>query len=286
MPGLRIFALVNRHQRDSMRSTSPTTNKTAYLGYRDEDRPTRYARFFDEAIAALPAHVLHELALLPRPAGMLPPLSEAKNLLRNGYADLETAYTLEPDGSGRVAVLTPMPGVTPAMWDWWFGWHGSHDNRYKLWHPKAHRSATWQDGDQTREAYIGRTSLIEEYIGPSLQKASIRFIDPAELGLVSSPDSVFICARAGLTEVPLDVGWLVHQVRRTEGGAEMRSRFWMGGEHIHLKMNGLVSDFVSSLIQRYRRISVSEVKNLFVHCAEEMNHAATFLPQLYTEFHA
>jgi hypothetical protein len=268
-----------------MRS-NPTNSTTAYLGYQDEDRLLPFARFYNEIIAPLPAPVRKELAVSPRPAGSLPPLSEAQNLLRAGYADLETAYTLEPDGSGRVAVLTPMPGLTPAMWDWWFGWHGSHDNRYKLWHPKAHLSAAWQDGDQTRQAYIGRTSLIQEFIGPTLQKASIRFIDPAELGLVSSPDSVFICARAGLTDIPVEVGWLVHQVRRTEDGAEMRSRFWMGGEHIQLKMNGFVPDLASTLIRRFRRMSASEVENLFVHCGEEMNHAATFLPQLYNQFHS
>jgi DAPG hydrolase PhiG domain len=266
-------------------TSNPITDTAAYIGYRDADRATHYARFYNEIIAPLPAHVLHELALSPRPAVSLPPLSEAQNLLRDGYADLETAYTVEPDGSGRVAMLTPMPGVTPAMWDWWFGWHGSHDNRYKLWHPKAHRSAAWQDGDQTRQAYIGRTSIIEEYIGPTMEKASIRFIDPAELGLVSTADNLFICARAGLTELPVDVGWLVHQVRATEGGSEMRSRFWMGGEHIHLTINGLVPDFLSGLIPRFRRMSTQEVKNIFVHCAEEMNHAAAFLPELYTTFH-
>ncbi len=37
-----------------------------------------------------------------------------------------------------VACATDMPGVRPQMIDWWFGWHVSDHQRYKLWHPRAH----------------------------------------------------------------------------------------------------------------------------------------------------
>ena len=66
-------------------------------------------------------------------------------MLQAGYADVECGYTLEADGSARLAILTPMPQVTPLMWHWWFGWHGDQDNKYKLWHPPAHVSTVWAD---------------------------------------------------------------------------------------------------------------------------------------------
>jgi hypothetical protein len=47
-------------------------------------------------------------------------------------------------------VLTQMPKVTPAMWDWWFAWHGSEAQRYKLWHPRAHISSKWADREYTK----------------------------------------------------------------------------------------------------------------------------------------
>lgn len=44
-----------------------------------------------------------------------------------------------------------------------------------------------------------------------------------------------VCARLGSAELPVDIGWLVHQVRPVGDGAEMRSRFWLGGPHIQVR---------------------------------------------------
>jgi hypothetical protein len=72
------------------------------------------------------------------------------------------------------------------MWSWWFGWHGCDTRRYKLWHPRAHLFAAWKDGDDTGrqgdERYIGRWSLIGEYIGSSMLNGAIQFVAPAEMG--------------------------------------------------------------------------------------------------------
>jgi hypothetical protein len=260
----------------------------SYSGYRPADHATPYAKYYAENIAPMLPHVVSALAQSPLPAGSLPALEEAPALLQEGYRTMETGFTLEPDGSARVAVLTPMPRVSPLMWHWWFGWHGSEANRYKLWHPKAHRNARWKDGQGDLAAYVGRTSLIEEYIGKKLENASIRFIPPAELGLPATNDlakAVFICARVGYTRLPLDFGWLVHQVRATAGGAEMRSRFWMGGRHVHLRSKSPLSAILSKGIRLAGRIPENQARDLLTHCAEEMNHLAAFLPDLYAQFH-
>lgn len=201
----------------------------------------------------------------------------------------ETGYTLEKDGSARIAVLTNMPNVEPQMWDWWFGWHGCSSSRYKLWHPKAHVSAAWKDG-KNDHSYIGRTSLIEEYIGTNLEKASISFMHPQALGftpamLADKTKAVYICARVGYTGLPLQFGYLVHQVRATEGGAEMRSRFWMGGSHVQIGKEGLLTNFLSGIAGKIKAISAEQAKNLLLHCAEEMSHLAGFLPSLYRQYH-
>ncbi len=261
-----------------------------YIGYRAEDRATPYAKFYNETIAALPPHVVQALEKPPLPLGALPPLEQAPELLKTGYAEVETGFTTEPDGSLRVAVLTTMPNVTPEMWDWWFGWHGSHDNRYKLWHPQMHQSAEWKDGRDDLMGYVGRTSMIEEYIGKRMEKANIRFVSPSELGfdpqkLEDKKQVVFICARLGYTHLPLEVGWLVHQIRAVEGGAEMRSRFWLGGPHIQLRIKGIPAQWASKLLQKAHHLSAQQGKDILIHCAEEMRHLAAFLPQLYAEMH-
>lgn len=261
-----------------------------YIGYKQADYTTAHARFYDETIIPIALPISKALNASPYPSEKLLPLENAPFLMENGYFDVENGYSLVADGSARVAVLTDMPDVWPQMWDWWFGWHGNLANKYKLWHPKAHLDARWKDGNQTLESYIGRTSLIEEYIGTTLEKAAIQFIEPTTLGfkaadLTDKNKVVFICARLGYAHFPLDFGYLVHQIRQTGKGAEMRSRFWIGGPHIQLRMKGFIPNLISKFIRSVKRIPEKQAIDLLTHCSEEMNHLAAFLPQLYAQYH-
>ncbi len=259
-----------------------------YTGYREEDLQAPYAKYFNENMSPIPAHAVEGLNQSPFPVGKLPSVKEAKALADDGYAEIENGYVLEQDGSIRIAILTKMPRVTPRMWEWWFGWHGCRDNRYKLWHPKAHKAAQWQDGKDD-ESYIGRTSVIQEYIGKSLEHASISFVSPLELGfsprqIENKDKNVFICARVGYTKFPINFGWLLHQIRATEDGSEMRSRFWFGGEYIKVRGDNALSSAASKFLQTVIPAQKQKAKDLLIHCAEEMNHLAGFLPEIYEEF--
>ncbi|MEM6890757.1 MAG: hypothetical protein AAF636_21880, partial [Pseudomonadota bacterium] len=66
---------------------------------------------------------------------LFPPVSDASAMASEGYVKLETGYTYSPDFKCRVHCLTHMPGVTPDMWDWWFGWHGCDGRRYQAMEP-------------------------------------------------------------------------------------------------------------------------------------------------------
>ncbi|MCF8325616.1 MAG: FAD-binding protein [Leadbetterella sp.] len=257
------------------------------VGYLPEDFKKSYGKYYDETIIELAPQVQYALENTPFPAGALPPFSEAKYLEEDGYTDLETGYTNEPDGSIHAAIVTAMPGVTPEMWDWWFGWHGSQDSRYKLWHPKSHVSAVWEDGEEDI-SYIGRNSIIEEYIVDEFAEGLIQFKQPTEFGIsyeaIKDPSkAIYICARLGHSKFPIDYGYLVHQVRAVEGGSEMRSRFWMGGQYIHIRKDGLLADLASSFVQKMKILSPDFGRKIVIHCSEEMNHLAAFLPKLYAE---
>lgn len=257
-----------------------------YIGYRPPDYGFNFAKYFAATTVPRPAAAILEAIQQGRHvAGVLPPLAEVTTLLQTGYTPVECGYTLEADGAARLAILTPMPGVQPLMWHWWFGWHGDQAAKYKLWHPQAHVSAVWKDGGTGAVEYIGRTSHIQEYIGKSLEKAAIQFVAPTTLGLPNvSSEQVFICARVGFSDFPIDYGWLVHQVRATAEGAEMRSRFWIGGEQIAFKSNNLLGEMASGLVQKVKRVNAQQATDLLTHCSEEMRHLATFLPALYAEF--
>jgi hypothetical protein len=129
------------------------------------------------------------------------------------------------------------------MIDWWFGWHGVETERYRLWHPQAHLFAqmryerTVSTGLTNRERFIGNTSYVDEYIGPSIFRLAITFQEPRDFGLDQDSFgdagvSTAICARVGFSDKPVDSGYLVHLVRETTDGCEMRSRFWLGEPHL------------------------------------------------------
>jgi hypothetical protein len=263
-----------------------------YLGYRDGDANTPYAKYFQPEMAPLPRHVVEALQHGPQAGPALLAFDDAASVADEGYQQTENGYGVLADGSIAVSVRTDMPGVTPEMWSWWFGWHGSDSRRYKLWHPRAHVAAEWNEGDlqipvglRGTQHYVGRSSLISEYIGSTLLRAAIQFVAPESIGMHSDGGALPVCARLGSSDVPVDIGWFVHHIRPTNEGSEMRSRFWLGGPHIAVRGGpGLVSRFVRPVASRVVDISAATARDLMVHCAQEMNHLAGFLPNLYTEF--
>ena len=249
-----------------------------YLGYRGSDHDAPFADFFQPEMAPLPEHVVAALDHGPQAEPTLPAYDDASAILDEGYQQTENGYGVLRDSGLQVSVRTDMPGVAPEMWTWWFGWHGSDSRRYKLWHPRAHVSAQWSD-DGGDGSYIGRTSLVQEYLGSSFSRPAIQFAEPSTLGL--KPDAVAICARLGSAAIPVDVGWLIHHVRPTPEGAEMRSRFWMGGRHVALRAGKSLAD---RALRPFAARQLPDPRDLMVHCAQEMNHLAGFLPALYDRF--
>ena len=261
-----------------------------HLGYTAaEQAQSPYAAFYRETLSPLPEHVKEALLTGGQAAALFPSVNKAVDLLQPGYWPLETGFGLGADGSIQVFVLTTMPGVTPAMWDWWFAWHGSDAQRYKLWHPRAHISAQWADGRSDLNHYIGRTSRVVEYVGPELLNLTIRFVAPATLGLdeerLQRQGEVAVCARGGIAGTPIETGWLIHHVRPIQSGCEMRSRFWLGGNNVRPRgMHNAMGKFLGGLAAYFNPLRASQGADLLVHCAQEMNHLAAFLPALYAQW--
>ncbi|MEY4849739.1 MAG: hypothetical protein RLZZ331_743 [Pseudomonadota bacterium] len=272
-----------------MKSSKPIAGR--YLGYREADRATPYARFFNPALAPLAPHVCAALDRGGVPAILLPDIDQAASNLFGADPVLEDGFVLTGDGGMRVSVRTAMPGVTPAMVDWWFGWHGDAAAKYKLWHPQAHVNVGWRETPHPRVSgralYVGQTSIVDEYIGSDLVRGAIRFVPPTTLGftdksLEDDSRATIVCARIGLGDAPIDIGYLAHHVRAVPGGSEMRSRFWMGGRHVAGR--NLIGGMAASVARRVLSVTESDARALMVHCAQEMPHLAKFLPELVGEF--
>jgi len=261
----------------------------AQLGYSTADKQEKFSKFYTTEFSKIPDEIIYALQN-PLEWHTLPDIDQMTDIEADGYLPVENGFAInKKDDSTAVAVKTDMPNVTPQMWDWWFGWHGCQDNRYKLWHPLAHISAKWEDG-RNDICYIGRNSIIKEYIGANLLDAAIQFKSPMAFGFSNDAvnhkeKAVYICARLGHPTLPVDYGYLIHQVRKTSNGSEMRSRFWVGGKYVAIRKNGRAAEAVTSVLKMLKSLPKNFGYDLMKHCAEEMNHLAAFLPELYHEFH-
>ena len=274
-----------------MMRSKPITGR--HLGWSSADLASKpYARFWSTQLAPLPAHIRHALNRGPVAEPLLPQVAAASENLFGTTPVLEDGFTLTADGAMQVAARTDLPGVTPAMIDWWFGWHSDSPERYKLWHPQAHMHASWLSpppaGTRGRARYVGYASIVDEYIGSNLIRAAIQFVKPATLGFtdpsLNDPEkATIVCARTGLGDFPIDVGYLAHHVRRIGTGSEMRSRFWIGGPYAAGRNSP-----IGAVMARAARLALgpteADARALLVHCAEEMQHLASFLPALHAEF--
>ena len=247
----------------------------------------------------------YQLPLKPMPDAAR--RAHARGVVREAFPSIEDApaFLLErrdefadgvrraADGTALVLCTTALPGVTPAMIDWWFGWHLPDSERYKLWHPEAHlrcrvkedRSALADD----RARYVGNVSYVDEYIGTSLERLAIAFHDPADFGFhdLDARGATAICARTSDRVLVSEGGALVHLVLPTEEGAVMHSAFWLGRIRNRLPVvGGVVSRVVNRRALRERVISDRFLLALFQHCAEEMNHLGKFLPRAYEDVRA
>jgi hypothetical protein len=263
------------------------------LGYSESDRAKPFAKYWNPVMRPLPAHAVDALHRGAVAEPLIPGVEQAQETLFGGKPVIETGYALHANGAMHVNILTDMPGVSPEMVDWWFAWHGDDAAKYKLWHPQSHVHAQWvqpqPETGEWRSRYVGNTSFVDEYLGSELSRLSIRFVLPQELELhhpsLDDPkEATAICARGGLGERPVDAGWLVHHVRRTATGSEMRSRFWIGGPYAAPRQPGVLARLTAQAAKLFARPTDIDARNLLVHCAQEMQHLAGFLPAIYEEF--
>lgn len=254
-----------------------------------------YAKFFDEQLwltdEALPA------LKAPMDPGAALDRKEVNRLLEPGYQKVETGYCSLPDGTGYVASLTRFPGATPAMFRWWFWWHSVEAERYTLWFPWNHVSAIAQDrgalsaaGLKDADRYIGNTHHIDEYIGSELQRIAIQFVDPADLGMDSGAMAAADMHASACGDVYLRAPWLrsatmIHLVRDTDDGFELRSRYWLADRVRLGKKHPIDIDWAVAKVGLKERIAGERLAyEQLLHDQIEFTHLAGFLPDIYSEF--
>lgn len=205
------------------------------------------------------------------------------DLLEPGYLPFESGVLSFDDGKKTVAALTRMAGCKAKMVHWWFGWLGGTD-QYKLWHPVDHLHSDWEGREDGN--YIGGAHLVHEYLaGPGpVFKLKIQFQPPAAfLGNAGfeSFDGVAVAANIGDLDHPVNFGRMVHFVRNTSFGCEMRSRFFLG----HVESREGAPEITEEQANAMRAEAVTDdlARRLHQHATEEMGYLADILPVLYRQ---
>lgn len=210
------------------------------------------------------------------------PIEDINQMLDAGYLAMENGYTRFKDGSGYVAVNIVFPNASGDMLDWWFDWHGYDTMRYKIWYPGLHAMALYENYEEPETFSISKYVLkhpegktnhtIERMMkGEDLQDMQITFVNPEQYGLDNSKlgtNQWAVCANVKSGNQTLVQ--MVHFIRKTKDGVEMRSRFWVG----------------HNLPWIARKIGISEdaLYGLAHHCLTEYTQLASFLPEVYKNY--
>jgi len=268
-----------------------------YLGMRPGDLDGKpYAKYWNPDVGPMQEPVQRALLHGTQASELGFPVTEANQLLEPGDLPLEDGFTRLANGQLFVAVRTQMPGVTSEMIDWWFGWHYMESQRYKLWHPRAHlqNRAERMIGDDPqlsdRQKYLDNPNYVTEYVGGDLLDITITFREACEFLDVSRFEAAGVgtalCGVVRAQNSPVAFGLLIHLIRETRDGCEMRSRFWLGKIELEgVPGAALLNKLAGSRFVAKRAVPIEQGRAMVVHCAVEMNHLASFLPALYADYH-
>ncbi|RZV44706.1 MAG: hypothetical protein EX269_11295 [Acidimicrobiales bacterium] len=259
-----------------------------------QDRETHDLESFQRPMGEIPDRVQVALDQGVQPMAQTSCFDDPNQLLDvpGGGDGLVDQVVRLPNGQLVIACLTEMPGVTAAMWDWWFSWHSYTSERYCLWHPKDHVASSIDEDrrhvSSIHDRWVGNTSYVDEYIGGDLQKLAIRFVEASSVGFDQArvdKIGVAICARTALRKERLVAGWLIHLVEDTDIGSRMHSRFLLGDTESEMPVVGPLITRISNT-ERVRRLRLTDQVGLalLLHCSQEMSHLATILAELHDRF--
>lgn len=254
-----------------------------------EEKNSPYAKYYEMPITPIPEEKLKILQSGPMDPKDALKVEDRNKLFDPGYFDQEVGYCVMENGTGYLANLTKLPGVTAQMFEWWFAWHGLEDMRYRIWDPEDHFYARQQMPEKVldpnvpmREKTWGTVHVVREDIGAGPDDLILNFQYPKDMGydqdkIGTEACGALMCANGHGPKPGEGVAAIMtHMVRDIEGGVELRSRFWIG----YGLMDGKIVKFLPDGV----RIPEEVPKGLFAHNLKEFGHLATILPQLYKEF--
>lgn len=245
----------------------------------EEQKKSPLYKYYEMDIAPVPPEKVEQIMSMTYDNQDGLPIEDINTLFDEGYAKNEFGLFGLPDGGCMMCNLTDMPGVTPEMFDWWFAWHGLDPMRYIIWDKDDHYFCQSQNVEQNlnaslsmKERYWNTTHDVREALldGQDPVPVKLTFVHPTAVGFdpekLKDFKGTIVCTPGPAV--------MVHFIRPTERGCELRTRFWMGYAPTD---KGLVHipDFPANVMMG---------RALLYHNAKEFAHLAKILPRVYEEF--
>jgi hypothetical protein len=237
--------------------------------------------------------VMAAIAAGPMVPSRIVPLSGVDRLLDPSPLAVETGWCFSADRVGHVAVRTEMPGVSAERVEWWFDWHPRDADRYRLWHPLAHRDNSIEpSGARGAKPYWGTVHHPVEDVGTGVVRARIAFTPPSAIGfssdVLNDPNvATIVCGYVGDDTRRLRHSVLAHVFLAGEEGLVLRSHFWLGAAirpYLPAPLAAPIAAAVNNRLVRRASLSSDLPRSLATHCAEEFANLAALLPELHGRF--
>ena len=145
-------------------------------------------------------------------------------------------------------------------------------------------------GISDREKYRNNPNYVTEYLGTESADLDLTITDPSvffdETRFEEANVGTAVCCVVGLRDAPISLGVLIHLYQDTDDGCELRSRFW--GCHFpfrDLSVEEVRDTVAQSTFSGDQCMPLKMGRDLLAHNGTEYNHLATFLPDLYDDYH-
>lgn len=251
----------------------------------EEEKKLPYVKYYYQDLAPAPEEKIKVWQGPAADPSLATPIEDRNRFLDADEMPLEMGFAVAPNGTGFVANVTYMPGVTPEMFDWWFGWHSvGSDLRYKLWDHDDHYYARANKPEYVLDPNVpnaqktwGVDHSILEDIGFGPEELLLAFKKPSDLGYdmgkIGQPGCAAMVCAVGRGNTP---AVMTHKAMRADGGILFKSHFWMGyGMDDAGQLIKLVPDGVS--------VPEEGPRALFGHNIKEYANFAAILPHIYAE---
>ncbi|MFX1363734.1 MAG: DAPG hydrolase family protein [Promethearchaeota archaeon] len=150
-----------------------------------------------------------------------------------------------------------LSGVSPEMIDWWWD-HIDNSERYKLWHPKDHKSFEWEISPENIKGHVGAIQRVVETIEGRPTTLRIRWENPDSIPIKAEFKHKNAASVINNKDEPIT--WVLHEYHSIPKGTILRSTF------------RLPAQVPNSFIEHLRK-----------HNIEEIGFFTEFLPKLYEE---